>query len=196
MGVARLGFWQSGEIAIFCDQLFSTSIVTRLPGLDAKLKYTITLAAALFASWLLWSGHFHSPFLLALGALSIAFSIYLSARMGIVDEEGAPAHLGVRPITSYTLWLIKEIVASNIQVTQIIIDPELPIKRNLVEVTASQKTALGRVILANSITLTPGTVSVNVEGDKIIVHALSFEGADEDISGEMDERVCRLEMRE
>jgi multicomponent Na+:H+ antiporter subunit E len=162
--------------------------------LDAKLKYTITLTALLVASWLLWSGHFHSPFLLALGALSVAFSIYLTMRMGIVDEEGAIVHLGLRPFTSYAPWLIKEIVVSNIEVTQIIIDPEMPIRRNLVEVTASQKTALGRVILANSITLTPGTVSVNVEGDRIIVHALSFEGGEEDLSGEMDERVCRLEM--
>ncbi len=134
------------------------------------------LAAALVASWLLWSGHFDSPFLFVLGALSVAFSIYLSVRMGIVDEEGTPTHLGLRPFTSYAPWLIKEIVVSNLEVTQIIIDPDLPIKRNLVEVTANQKTALGRVILANSITLTPGTVSVNVEGNKIIVHALVLRG--------------------
>ncbi len=104
--------------------------------------------------------------------------------------------MGLRPLTSYALWLIKEIVVSNIEVTQVIVDPALPIKRNLVEVTVSQKTALGRVILANSITLTPGTVSVNVMGDKIIVHALSFEGSEEEMTGEMDERVCRLEMGE
>lgn len=168
-------------------------IVSQVPGLDAILKYTITLLATLIASWLLWSGHFDNPFLLLLGALSVAFSIYLSLRMGVVDGEGVPVQLGLRPVTWYAPWLIKEIVISNIEVTQIIIDPALPLKRNLVQVTASQKTALGRVILANSITLTPGTVSVNVEGDKIIVHAISFEGAEEDMSGEMDERVCRLE---
>ncbi len=157
------------------------------------MKYTISLTVTLVASWLLWSGHFDNPFLLTLGALSVAFSLYLSMRMGIVDEEGAPAHLGVRPLTWYTPWLVKEIVISNIEVAQIIVDPSLPIKRNLVRITASQKTPLGRVILANSITLTPGTVSVNMEGDKIIVHALSFEGAVEELSGEMDRRVCRLE---
>lgn len=157
------------------------------------MKHTITLSAALVASWLLWSGHFHSPFLLVLGALSVAFSLYLSGRMGVIDEEGVPLHLGLAPITSYLPWLVKEVAISNVEVTQVIIDPELPIKRNLVEITATQQTALGRVILANSITLTPGTVSVNVEGNKIIVHALSFEGSQEDMSGEMDERVSRLE---
>lgn len=113
--------------------------------------------------------------------------------MGVIDEEGVPLHLGLAPITSYLPWLVKEVAISNVEVTQVIIDPELPIKRNLVEITATQQTALGRVILANSITLTPGTVSVNVEGNKIIVHALSFEGSQEDMSGEMDERVSRLE---
>ena len=151
------------------------------------------LTAALVASWLIWSGHFHDPFLLFLGALSVAFSVYLSLRMGVVDDEGVPGRLSPGPFAAYLPWLAKEVIASNIEVTQVIIDPEMPIKRNLVEVTASQKTALARVILANSITLTPGTVSVNVEGDKIIVHALSFEGSQEDMSGEMDERVSGLE---
>ena len=63
------------------------------------------------------------------------------------------------------------------------------------QITAHQQTELGRVVLANSITATPGTVSVNMEEDKIQVHALSFEGAEEDLSGDMDRRVCKLETR-
>ena len=69
----------------------------------------------------------------------------------------------------------------------------MPLQRTMITVTATQRTELGRVILANSITLTPGTVSVDMQGDKISVHALHFEGAEEDLSGEMDRRVCRLE---
>ena len=113
--------------------------------------------------------------------------------MKIVDEEGAPVQLGIRPQITYAPWLVKEIVKSNIEVTKILLAPRLKLQRNLIEVGAHQKTALGRVILANSITLTPGTVSVSMENDRILVHALSFEGAEEDLTGEMDRRVCRLE---
>lgn len=157
------------------------------------MKYSITLAVALVTNWLLWSGHFESPFLLVLGGLSCAFCLYLAIRMGIVDEEGAPIQLGVRPFTSYTPWLIKEIIISNLAVAKIILSRKMPLQRAVVEITPGQKTALGRVIMANSITLTPGTVSVNMHDDQITVHALSLGDADEDMTSEMDERVCRLE---
>lgn len=114
-------------------------------------------------------------------------------RMHIVDEEGAPVELGIRPFTSYAPYLVKEIIVSNIEVTKIILSPEMKLQRNMIEVGAHQKTELGRVLLANSITLTPGTVSVSMEKDRILVHALSFEGAEEDLSGDMDRRVCKLE---
>ena len=113
--------------------------------------------------------------------------------MGVVDEEGAPTELGLRPFTHFAPWLMWEIVKSNLEVTKIILSPKLKLKRNLIEVSADPKTAIGKVILANSITLTPGTVSVNVKDDRILVHALSFEGAEEDLSGEMSARVCKLE---
>lgn len=113
--------------------------------------------------------------------------------MRIVDEEGAPIQLGIRPFTHYAPWLIWEIFKSNIAVTKIILAPKLNLQRNMIEVGAGPKTELGKVILANSITLTPGTVSVGMDGDRILVHALSFEGAEEDLSGDIDRRVCELE---
>jgi len=171
------------------------------------MKHWLTLFLALFGSWLLWSGHFENPFILALGGFSALFCLWLCTRMRIVDEEGAPAQLGIlRPII-YSLWLIKEVVKSNIAVTRIILDPELKLQRNLIEIGPQSRTELGRVILANSITLTPGTVSVSmdkyltldsetgelVEKNRILVHALSFEGAEEDLTGEMEHRVHDVE---
>jgi multicomponent Na+:H+ antiporter subunit E len=114
-------------------------------------------------------------------------------RMRIVDEEGAPAQLGFRPFTRYAPYLIREIVKSNLDVTKIILARKMPLSRTMIEVHPHQKSELGRVILANSITLTPGTVSVNMGDDAILVHALSFDGAEEDLSGDMDRRVCELE---
>ncbi len=116
--------------------------------------------------------------------------------MRIVDDEGAPVHMGIKPFTHYAPWLAWEIVKSNIAVAKIILSRQMPLQRNLVTVTAHQQSEIGRVILANSITLTPGTVSVWMEDDQILVHALSFQGAAEDISGDMDRRVQALERPE
>jgi len=114
--------------------------------------------------------------------------------MKIVDEEGAPLELSLFGlIFGYVPYLIKEIVVSNIEVTKIILAPKLKLQRNMIEVGAHQKTEIGRVMMANSITLTPGTVSVSMEKDRILVHCLSFVGAEDDLSGEMDRRVCSLE---
>ena len=157
------------------------------------MKNTLSLGVLLIVVWLLWSGHFDNYFMLALGIASCGFCLWLTQRMKIVDEEGAPVQLGIRPFTTYLPWLVKEIVVSNIAVTKIICSPQMPLQRNMIEVSANQKSEIGRVILANSITLTPGTISVNMYGNKILVHALSFAGAEEDLSGDMDRRVCRLE---
>ena len=157
------------------------------------LTTTISLATALAVSWLVWSGHFDEPFILALGMGSVLFTLFLTGRMNIVDEESAPAHLGVRPFTTYAPWLIKEMIVANIDVTRRLLRWKIPLQRNMIHVDAKQKSELGRVIFANSITLTPGTVSVKVNGDKILVHSISLAESAEDMSGEMNDRVCDLE---
>ena len=156
------------------------------------MKHWLILSVFLSAVWLAWSGYFDQPFLLCLGLASVAMTVGLASRMRIVDDEGTPLEFGLRPIP-YGVWLLKEIVQANIDVARRILDPELPIYPNLVCVKANQRTELGRVILANSITLTPGTVSVDMQNDRIWVHALSLEAADEDASGDMDHRVRSLE---
>ena len=131
--------------------------------------------------------------MVGLGVISCLFSVYLSHRMGIVDEESVPKHLGLRPFTRYAPWLVKEIVKANVDVARRIVDPALPIQPTMVMVQASQQTEIGRVILANSITLTPGTVSVDLEDESLSVHALTAEYAAEDAAGDMDRRVFELE---
>jgi multicomponent Na+:H+ antiporter subunit E len=157
------------------------------------VKYAITLFVALLANWLLWSGHFNNLFLIGLGVGSCVLCLWIAKQMKIVDEEGVPAHLGIRPFLIYAPWLAKEIVTSNINVAKIILSPVMPLRRFLVLVPARQKSELGRVIFANSITLTPGTVSVRMEGNQILVHGLSLGENPDDMSDNMGERVCHLE---
>lgn len=156
------------------------------------MKYSLVLIFALVATWLLWSGHYQNPFMLILGALSILFTMTVCWRMKLVDQEAVPIHLLAGSIP-YTIYLIKEIIVSNVAVTKIILSPKMELHRNMVEVEANQKTEVGNVILANSITLTPGTVSVKMSDNKILIHALSYEGAEEELTGDMGERVSTLE---
>ena len=159
-------------------------------GAGRSFKHSLALGVVLFGIWLLWSGHYTSQ-LITLGVLSCLFVLILSHRMHIADEEGAPL-LGLRPLI-YVPWLIKQVVLANIDVARRILDPKLPIDPVVIRVKASQQSDLGRVVYANSITLTPGTVSVEIQGDEIAVHALTPEAAEFDATGEMNRRVTWME---
>lgn len=156
------------------------------------MKNTYRLLAILFGLWLLLSGYF-VVLILGLGVVSCVFVWWLSARMDASDEVDHHGNLRFFASIRYVGWLIVEIIKSNIDVARRVLTPELPISPTIVWVPASQSTDLGRVIFANSITLTPGTISINVQNNEIEVHALSKEGAEALVEGEMNRRVCDLE---
>ena len=118
-----------------------------------------------FSFWLLLSGFF-TAFLVGAGAASALAVVAFSRRMDVVDREGHPIHLSWRALT-YWPWLIKEIVKSAWDVSKIILDPRLPISPTLVRFKPTQRTPEGLVTHANSITLTPGTISVEVAPGRI-----------------------------
>lgn len=151
----------------------------------------IGLGAILFAFWLVLSGHFEAK-LIGFGVASAAFVAYLATRMDVVDHEGVPLHLGGR-FWLYFPWLMKEIFVANLHVAKIILSPSLPINPILVHYRASQKTDLGRAIYANSITLTPGTITTAVMGDALEVHSLTWQDVDGREEDEMDRRVRWVE---
>jgi multicomponent Na+:H+ antiporter subunit E len=151
----------------------------------------ISLAATLYVYWLVLSG-LYTPFLLALGVASVVAALLLVRRMDVLDHETHPIHLGPGALR-YCPWLLKEIVTSGWTVARIILDPRLPISPAMVRFRPTQKTEVGLVVHANSITLTPGTVSVEVSADEFLVHALTREGAEGVVTGEMDARVARME---
>ena len=153
----------------------------------------IMIAVTLFAYWLLLSGHY-TPWLIGAGAVCAAGIVAFGARMGFADEEGFPAGLLPRAVTFWP-WLAVEIVKSALDVTRLILDPRLPISPKLIRVDATQKTAVGLTTFANSITLTPGTISVEVSerNRQIWVHAISAGTAAGLETGEMDRRVSRFE---
>jgi multicomponent Na+:H+ antiporter subunit E len=152
----------------------------------------ISTFAALYAFWLLLSGYF-TGFLLTAGGASALAVVLFARRMAVVDHEGHPAHLGIPALISYWPWLIKEIIKSAWDVSKRILDPMLPISPTLAHFVPTQTSDLGLVIHANSITLTPGTISVEVAPGEFLVHALTREGAAGLADSEMDRRVSALE---
>ena len=155
-----------------------------------ETHHAVCLGALLVVLWLLLSGHF-DPLLLFLGAASCGLVLYLALRMDRVDGEGIPLALRAGPWLRYLPWLGVEIVKSNLAVARVLIDRTLPIRPTAFRVESTQHSLLGHVIFANSITLTPGTVSIDLHGDAIDVHSLLVP--DLEALREMDRRVSEQE---
>ncbi|WP_372864078.1 Na+/H+ antiporter subunit E [Spongiibacter sp.] len=155
------------------------------------MRHTASVTLVLTAIWLANSGHYDA-LLLSFGAFSVVLVLWISHRMDVVDHESQPIHLTAK-LPFYYLWLFQQIIRSNIDVVSRVWRGRSAISPQFEKVPAEQKTDIGRVIYANSINLTPGTLSVEVEDDYILVHSLSREGMAELKRGEMGRRVCGLE---
>ncbi|GAA6172900.1 Na+/H+ antiporter subunit E [Colwellia sp. KU-HH00111] len=155
------------------------------------MKYSISLFLTLAAFWLLNSGHY-TNLLLILGLASVVLVLIIARRMDVVDHESQPIHL-TPTIFGYYIWLIKAIVEANITVLKHIWLGNDSISPTLEKITISQQTDMGKVIYANSITLTPGTVAIDLCDNEIIVHGLLRQDIESLKSGEMDRRVSQLE---
>jgi multicomponent Na+:H+ antiporter subunit E len=153
----------------------------------------LSLAATLFLFWLALSGHY-TPFLIVSGAVVAFVVALLGVRSGYGDEEGHPIDYIAHGLV-YWPWLVVEIAKSAWAVARIIIDPRLPISPRLIRTRASQRTAVGIATYANSITLTPGTITVEVNRreQEFLVHALTKDSAAGVEEGTMDRRVRAFE---
>ena len=155
------------------------------------MRHKISLSIILILFWLLNSGHYNY-LILTLGAASIAIVVLIAHRMDVVDHESQTIHLSLE-YPRFGLWLIKEIVVANLTVVKHIWLGNKTITPTVKVIKASQTTDVGKVIYANSITLTPGTVTLGLVNDEIMVHALIQENIVALESGDMDSRVSRLE---
>ncbi|WP_300528162.1 Na+/H+ antiporter subunit E [Maricaulis sp.] len=139
------------------------------------MVYGLGLTAVLVVLWLVLSGSYtlsgdHS-ILLVMTVVSLAATVGLAVRMRILDRETVPL-APLLPLLTYWSWLGREIVAANIAVIRLIMKPDVDIEPRLVRVPVDLRSGLARCVFANSITLTPGTVTVDIENDGFLVHAL------------------------
>lgn len=150
----------------------------------------LLLAVLLAVLWLAISGHFEG-LILAMGAVSVALVVWLSRRMRVVDEEGMPLD-SIHRALPYSFWLLGQIVQSNLAMLPVIFGGRSRIRPRLLRIPAGEQGALGQVIYANSITMTPGTVTLEVSDDELTVHALTEESAAGLATGEMQGRALRV----
>lgn len=155
------------------------------------MRYALSLTAVLVLLWLGISG-VYKPLLFALGAGSVLLVVLLSRRMDVVGVEHNPVLYSWR-LPLYLLWLVREIFRANVQVARAALFPAKHLRPQIFEVPVSLKSSIARVTYANSITLTPGTVTLSLGADRVVVHALLESSAEGVRSGEMHDKVAWLE---
>ncbi len=138
------------------------------------VRYIIALIIVLVTLWLVLSGYFNKPLLLWLGSASVIFTIILTIRMRIIDNESVP-YFNLFRMVPYLVWLVVEIWKSTIIISATILRPDMVLTPRLIRVKTLPSSGFGRALFANSITLTPGTVSIDLDDDEVIVHTLLKE---------------------
>jgi len=164
-----------------------------------RYRGLILQALLLTALWLILSGRL-VPIFFLWGFLSIALVMWLSHKLhGIPLAENEPygaTRINIPRLSVYLLWLVGEIVKSGVYVAYVVLHPKMPIQPMIVRFTSKQPNVLARVILGNSITLTPGTLTLDIDGSRFTVHALTRYTEEGLVSGDMEARVARLYMQE
>lgn len=155
------------------------------------MRYLISLALVLSLLWLGISG-VYKPLLFMLGAASVAFVVWMSRRMDVVGVEHNPVLYSWR-LPVYWLWLLWEIVKSNVEVALAALSPRKLVRPSVVKVPMNLGSAVGKVTYANSVTLTPGTVTLLLEEDHLEAHALLKSSAASLKSGAMERKIAWLE---
>jgi len=159
------------------------------------MLYLVFLTIGLITFWLLMSGYWDNPLILTFGVISVILCVFIAWRI----QKKFPFHKGISLLPGlplFWLWLFKEVVIANIDVLKRIWFPnKYPLSPTIRTLPMSQKTRLGKTTYANAITLTPGTISMDVTGNEVTVYGLLEDAVDDLEKGEMDKRVSELEKR-
>ena len=147
----------------------------------------VSVFATCLVLWFLLSGHFGVADLV----MAVVASTVITALNRDIEQLSEVLRHGGR-LLAYLPWIAREIWLANLQVVKLVLHPRLPIDPVLVRVPAPFSSDLARTVFANSITLTPGTITIEVGPDEFIVHALTRAAADDLVAGAMARRVGRV----
>ncbi|MEK6599598.1 MAG: Na+/H+ antiporter subunit E [Deltaproteobacteria bacterium] len=158
------------------------------------MKYIIAFFI-LFLNWVIWSGMFDAVHL-SLGVISCLLVIYMSHDILFTSKKITSKHLiEVIRFIKYIPWLLYQIVLSNIYVARLVMNPNMPIDPQVIRFKTKLKKNISMVTFANSITITPGTITADIKEGEFYVHCISRKVAD-DLPGEMENRVAHIFMED
>ena len=147
--------------------------------LIGKKRDTVVLFGTLLLFWVMLMGSLTSDGLLVGVLVSLGIAVLFRDGLSFFTEFRATPEAFVAGLKYYGYFL-KELVKSNLKLTAIVLSPDLPIRPGIVKVRTRLKSRMGRLMLANSITLTPGTLTVEVDGEWFYVHWVTVESDDID----------------
>lgn len=146
-----------------------------------KTRMFIPLFVVLFVFWLLLNASLASDVLLV--GIVAAFLITLIFQNGLSFLSGFNATpRGIRAAVIYVFYFLKELVKSNLRLAAIVLSPSLPVNPGIVKVRTRLKSPMGRLLLANSITLTPGTLTVELRDEWLYIHWVTVTSSDVEVA--------------
>ncbi|MFP4212971.1 MAG: Na+/H+ antiporter subunit E [Desulfohalobiaceae bacterium] len=164
-----------------------------------RIRGLVLQAFLLMLLWLIFSGHYDFLHILY-GVLSVGIVLWLNWQMRSLplaeDQPCGSTRINISRLMLYLVYLLWQIIKSGVYVAYVILHPKMPIRPILVRFQSQQPNVLAKVILGNSITLTPGTLTVQIDGEKFTVHALTEDTEASLVSGEMEFKVARLYLQE
>lgn len=155
------------------------------------MRYALTMII-LMALWLLMSG-IYKPLIVGFGVASVIMVGLIGLRMDRQDRSHPDMRLSPLRFVGYFMFLLKEIAKANWAVTKLILAPRAHLRQHLFHTPITQKSDIGQVTFANSITLTPGTITVETEPGRFLVHALDYSAGVPDELADMDRRISHCE---
>lgn len=151
------------------------------------------LFIVLLALWLLLSGHYTLLFV-SMGVASSALAAWFGG--ALLEDTVGPAHehprVRILSLLGYTGWLVARVIPSAVQVARIVLDPRLPPEPGMVRFRTHLASPAARTTLANSITLVPGTMTIDVDGDEFTVHSFTPDAVEDLSSARMQNRIARV----
>jgi multicomponent Na+:H+ antiporter subunit E len=170
----------------------SNVVIELLRNDSNKLMRYFIVFIILYLNWILWSGKFDA-FHLLLGVISCSLVTFMSHDLLLKRKKISPKILveSFRFIR-YVPWLLYQIILSNIHVASLVLSPRMPIDPKIIRYKTKLKNDIALVTFANSITLTPGTITADISNGEYIVHALSRKVADDLMTGEMEDKVAHI----
>lgn len=152
-----------------------------------RTMYLLIWAITLSGFWLLLSGFFN-PLLLTFGVISVALVLWLIHRMNNTDTESQKLAFNFS-FLRYTLWLMGQVVLSSLSVTRLIWGNRKEVRPAIAKLSIDNVPKRSRVLYANSITLTPGTLCIDIDDKHVTVHALNEESLESLNHGDMANKV-------